>query len=138
MNSVREAYELFRRDDEVDRADRLSFIKHLESAPPLTPLEHALLKRCLAQDEYDLVNGRLFVKGAHPSKQSIGRQMSNSIDTLNVTNSALKWSRILSGNSQVKKYIRFQQGDNVVWEKAMAIVHASPKEVLAWLWNYCR
>ena len=52
----------------------------------------------------------------------------------------LSWNRLLDGPKEdlaVKKYFKFQDGDNRVWGKVTATIHASAPNALAWLWFYC-
>ena len=35
-----------------------------------------------------------------------------------------------------KRFTKFKEGDPILWGKATAIIHASAKEVFAWIWLY--
>ena len=47
-----------------------------------------------------------------------------------------KWTRMNMG-SNVKKFIKLNEGETHAWGKAVGIVHTSPREVLSFLWLYC-
>ena len=47
------------------------------------------------------------------------------------------WTRVRDGELRVKKFKKFKEGDQSVWGKAYATIHASAPQVLAFLWNYC-
>ena len=69
---------------------------------------------------------------------SISRMRTGLTDAISNPGQKLKWKRIQGGDDfAIKKYTKFVKDDDVKWGKATTIVHTSPEDALAWLWDYC-
>jgi len=59
VESVRNAYKYFERDEEVDKLYRDDFVARIESTPPHTSDERRLLMKTLSYADYRLIGGRV-------------------------------------------------------------------------------
>jgi len=125
LNSVRSAYVLYQRDEEVDRMEREQFIRTGMKEKQLSKNESSMVTRCLATADFNNIGGK------------VERRMTTA--GMMVTKRA-NWNRLKDQrfeDSEVKKYTKMLKNDPSVWGKAVAVVHARPEEILAWTWFFC-
>ena len=124
------------------------FISKIESALPPTEAEVSILSQSLDHADLRLVDGLRVVeigpsKGGESSNtkniaSNYSRMRKGLTDTINNSGQKLKWKRIQGGDDfAIKKYTKFVKDDDVKWGKATTMVHTSPEDALAWLWDYC-
>jgi len=118
---------------QIDRLERDAFIAEMKNIAPYTSNEREFLMKSLEHANYKLIGGRVTkvedVNGMDPAKR-IQHEAKQG-----------KWKRIQSGGNTndlvVKRFTKYKKGDPFVWGKAKATIHASSKNVLAWIWHYC-
>ena len=144
----------------IDKIERNLFVRNIESALPPTEAEVSLLSKALEHADLRLVDGlRVEELDSSGRKESgptsispvapkekrksrisaAGSSARKKIPSFLVNQEQkLKWSRIQGGDDfAIKKYTKFVKDDDVKWGKATTIVHTSPEDALAWLWDYC-
>ena len=133
VESVREAFQHFRRDEEIDMLERSEFIVKMDSTPPHTNKERRLLMKSLQNADYRLIGGRVEKNNSINDTISVGRTLREEQNW--------QWKRILSGGKNsdftTKRFTKFKKGDPIIWGKVAATIHASSREVFAWMWFYC-
>ncbi|GMI58993.1 hypothetical protein ScalyP_jg11017 [Parmales sp. scaly parma] len=107
VDTPKQAYNYFQRDDEVDKMVRNKFISNMPLAPQKSPEETATVQKCLQ-----------FASGGVESWTRIIPNLGNT-------------------HSSVERFTRILEGDPAAWGKAVSIVHTSAEKALAYVWDFC-
>ena len=120
LNAVRQTYNVFQRDEEIDELQRVKFVDSMKSAAKIMSVEEEhLIHTSLVLGEQAYFGGNFVEAGIDKNKR------------------ASNWTRLRDGDLRVKKFKQLKQGDPAVWGKAEALIHAPASKILAYLWQYC-
>jgi len=116
---------------QIDRLQRGDLIAKMETTLPHTSDERQLLIKSLSYAAYRLIGGRI------EKSEDISGMDSN---LLVKKAQHVKWKRIQGGGNindlAIKRFTKFKIGDPIMWYKATSAIHASSKQVFAWMWLY--